>query len=216
MKKDGLENVRAEPVKVPHWVRGQESAEIIAPGRRLAGDARPRQQRRHPGRWHRGRAARRAQLSRARRGGRPASRAGSSSSTSRSRPTARPSSTAAPVRRAPPRSARSPCSIRSVGPPGLRTPHTGSLRYAEGQPADSRRGDPVGRRRAAAAHAGPRHAGPRPAEDGGEVPAGRRLGQRRSARSAAASGPTKWSSSAATSIRGTSAPDRPTTAAGAW
>src|SRR5512134_604712 len=28
MKKDGLDNVRAEPVKVPHWVRGQESAEI--------------------------------------------------------------------------------------------------------------------------------------------------------------------------------------------
>jgi carboxypeptidase Q len=33
MKKDGLENVRLEPVKVPHWVRGQESAEIVAPRR---------------------------------------------------------------------------------------------------------------------------------------------------------------------------------------
>jgi carboxypeptidase Q len=31
MKKDGLENVRAEPVKVTHWVRGKESAEIVAP-----------------------------------------------------------------------------------------------------------------------------------------------------------------------------------------
>ena len=31
MKKDGLENVRLEPVKVPHWVRGQESAEIVGP-----------------------------------------------------------------------------------------------------------------------------------------------------------------------------------------
>jgi carboxypeptidase Q len=31
MKKDGLENVHLEPVKVPHWVRGQESAEIVAP-----------------------------------------------------------------------------------------------------------------------------------------------------------------------------------------
>jgi carboxypeptidase Q len=31
MKKDGLENVRLEPVTVPHWVRGQESAEIIGP-----------------------------------------------------------------------------------------------------------------------------------------------------------------------------------------
>src|SRR6185295_12105422 len=31
MKKDGLENVRTDPVKVPHWVRGQESIEITAP-----------------------------------------------------------------------------------------------------------------------------------------------------------------------------------------
>ncbi len=31
MKKDGLENVHTEPAKVPHWVRGQESLEIISP-----------------------------------------------------------------------------------------------------------------------------------------------------------------------------------------
>jgi carboxypeptidase Q len=31
MKKDGLENVRTEPVKVPHWVRGRESLEIVEP-----------------------------------------------------------------------------------------------------------------------------------------------------------------------------------------
>ncbi len=33
MKKDGLENVRTEPVKVPHWVRGRESLEIVSPHR---------------------------------------------------------------------------------------------------------------------------------------------------------------------------------------
>lgn len=33
MKADGLENVRGEPVMVPHWVRGAESAELVAPRR---------------------------------------------------------------------------------------------------------------------------------------------------------------------------------------
>jgi hypothetical protein len=31
MKRDGLSNVRVIPVKVPHWVRGVESAQVIAP-----------------------------------------------------------------------------------------------------------------------------------------------------------------------------------------
>jgi carboxypeptidase Q len=31
MKRDGLENVHTEPVKVPHWVRGRESLEIMGP-----------------------------------------------------------------------------------------------------------------------------------------------------------------------------------------
>ncbi len=33
MRRDGLENVRGEPVMVPRWVRGAESAEMIAPRR---------------------------------------------------------------------------------------------------------------------------------------------------------------------------------------
>ena len=37
MKADGLENVRPQPVMVPHWVRGEESAELVKPRRtRLA------------------------------------------------------------------------------------------------------------------------------------------------------------------------------------
>jgi carboxypeptidase Q len=31
MRADGLDNVRGEPVMVPHWVRGAESAELMAP-----------------------------------------------------------------------------------------------------------------------------------------------------------------------------------------
>ena len=31
MRRDGLENVRLEPVRVPHWVRGTESLELTAP-----------------------------------------------------------------------------------------------------------------------------------------------------------------------------------------
>jgi carboxypeptidase Q len=34
MKKDGLDNVRAEPVTVPVWVRGRESLDILEPGAR--------------------------------------------------------------------------------------------------------------------------------------------------------------------------------------
>ncbi len=31
MRADGLENVRGEPVMVPHWIRGEESAELVEP-----------------------------------------------------------------------------------------------------------------------------------------------------------------------------------------
>ena len=35
MKEDGLDNVRAEKVMVPHWVRGQESLEVVPSGQEL-------------------------------------------------------------------------------------------------------------------------------------------------------------------------------------
>jgi carboxypeptidase Q len=34
MRRDGLDNVRAEPVMVPRWVRGEESAELVEPRHR--------------------------------------------------------------------------------------------------------------------------------------------------------------------------------------
>src|SRR5262245_26931938 len=34
MKTDGLENVRTQPVKVPYWVRGSESADVVQPVQR--------------------------------------------------------------------------------------------------------------------------------------------------------------------------------------
>lgn len=37
MKKEGLDSVRGEPVMVPHWVRGDESAEMVLPRRRALG-----------------------------------------------------------------------------------------------------------------------------------------------------------------------------------
>ncbi len=33
MREDGLDSVWLQPVRVPHWVRGEEGAEIVAPGR---------------------------------------------------------------------------------------------------------------------------------------------------------------------------------------
>lgn len=37
MKREGLDNVRGEPVMVPHWVRGEESAEMVRPRRQRLG-----------------------------------------------------------------------------------------------------------------------------------------------------------------------------------
>jgi carboxypeptidase Q len=124
MKREGLENVRAEPAMVPKWVRGKESLVLLDPVERpvscsawaTRSCARRRDHRRRPRRVVvcRTRAARRRGEGQDRRlqravlnygetvqyGGGGAARA------------------AAPGRRGP---------RRSVGPIGLRTPHTGAM-----------------------------------------------------------------------------------------
>jgi carboxypeptidase Q len=133
MKKDGLENVRAEPVKVPHWVRGQESAEIVAP-RRYAlvmlglGNSvgtppdgveaevlvvRSFQELDAAGERVRGKIV----LFNV-----PFTNYGDTVQYRSSGPSRAAVLGAVAVL------------IRAVGPPGLRTPHTGALRYADGQP----------------------------------------------------------------------------------
>jgi carboxypeptidase Q len=133
MKRDGLENVHLEPVKVPHWVRGRESADIVAPVRHAM-----------------------FMLGLGNSVGTPAGgveadvlvvktfeeleRAGAAvkgrivlfnapfttyPETVQFRGTG-PSRAAALGAVA--------VLVRSVGPPGLRTPHTGALRYVDGQP----------------------------------------------------------------------------------
>jgi carboxypeptidase Q len=133
MKKDGLENVRLEPVKVPHWVRGQESAEIVAPRRHQV-----------------------AMLGLGNSVGTPA--AGVEAEVIAVRTFQELDAAAARVRGrivlfnvpfttygetvryrggGPSRAAALGAVavlVRAVGPPGLRTPHTGALNYAEGAP----------------------------------------------------------------------------------
>jgi carboxypeptidase Q len=133
MRQDGLENVRLDPVKVPHWVRGAEGLEIIAPGRHpvamlglgnsigtppdgLEADlliVRNFQELDAAGDHAKGRIV----LFNV-----PFTTYGDTvvyRGDGPSRAAARGAVAAL---------------IRSVGPPGLRTPHTGALRYADGQP----------------------------------------------------------------------------------
>lgn len=131
MKKDGLENVRKEPVKVPHWVRGEERLDIVAP--------RPHSL---------------VMLGLGNSVGTPAEGleaelliVGSFEQLTAAGARARgkivlfnvPFTTygetvqfrsAGPSRAA--AAGAVAALVRSVGPPGLRTPHTGALRYADG------------------------------------------------------------------------------------
>jgi carboxypeptidase Q len=133
MKKDGLDNVRADPVKVPHWVRGQESVEIIYPHRSTL-----------------------AMLGLGNSVGTPAGGIEAELLVVRSFteldgagagvkgkivlfnvPFTTYGETVQYRGAGPSRAAALGAVgmlIRAVGPPGLRTPHTGSLRYADGVP----------------------------------------------------------------------------------
>ena len=133
MKADGLENVRAEPVRVPRWVRGRESAEIVDPPHHalavlgLGGSVGT-----PPGgveaevlvvtsvndlRARAGEASGRIVLFNA-----PFTTYGETVAyrTGGARAAAQAGAVAALV--------------RSVGPTGLRTPHTGNLQYGQGLP----------------------------------------------------------------------------------
>jgi carboxypeptidase Q len=133
MRKDGLENVRLDPVKVPHWVRGSESAHIVAPGTHAL-----------------------AMLGLGNSVGTPPGgieaevfvvrsfhELDSASDRVRGRivlfnaPFTNYSDTVQYRSDGPSRAAALgavAAFVRSVGPPGLRTPHTGALRYADGVP----------------------------------------------------------------------------------
>ena len=214
MKNDGLENVRTEKVMVPHWVRGNESAELVEPaGGSLVmlglGNS--------VGTPPEGIEAEAVvvrnfdeleSLGRARVAGKivvynvPFTNYGETVAYRRSGATRAAALGAVGML------------LRSVGQPGLRTPHTGALSYTEGVPKipaaaianeDAERlqriqdrgpaswSDSGWRRRCC-----PTPSRPTSSESFGD-----------------ASSPTKSSCSAATSTPGTSAPARPMTAAGA-
>ena len=214
MKKDGLENVRTEQVMVPHWVRGtRERRDRRSP--RSAGDARPRRNDRDAARRPRGGRARRRQLRRAahaRRGARKADRA-LQRAVHELRATR---SATAPAARAPRRrQAPSASLVRSVGPDrpadAAHRQRADTSRTCRAIPAAAIAVEDANRI-ARLDRARPRSActsrwrgttNPTPSRPTW------------SARFAGARSPTRSSCSAATSIRGTSAPARRTTASAA-
>ena len=133
MKKDGLENVRLDPVKVPHWVRGAESLDIVSPvSERLVmlglGNSVGTTVEGTTGELLVVRSFHELEAAAHRVKGKivlynvPFTAYGETvqyRSDGPSRAAARGAVAAL---------------VRSVGPAGLRTPHTGALRYSEGQP----------------------------------------------------------------------------------
>jgi carboxypeptidase Q len=133
MRKDELENVRADPVKVPHWVRGEESAETVAPHRSsLAMLGLGNSVGTPPGGVEGDIVVVRSFAELESAGDRVRGRivlfnvpytSYSETVHYRSSGPSRAGALGAVA-----------ALVRSVGPPGLRTPHTGALRYTDGQP----------------------------------------------------------------------------------
>ena len=134
MKNDGLENVRKEPVMVPKWVRGRESLELVQPVRQPLADARTRQLGRHAGRRPRSRRRRRQELRRSR----PRAADVKGKIVLFNVPFTNYGADASRIARdGPSRAAKLGAVamlVRSVGPTGLRTPHTGATVYADDAP----------------------------------------------------------------------------------
>lgn len=133
MKRDGLENVHAEPVMVPRWVRGREGAEIVEPARHsLAmlglGDSigTPRDGIQAEALVVRSFEELDANASSAR------GRIVVFNAPYTSYWETRPVRSSGPARAA--RHGAVAAIVRSVGPPGLRLPHTGALQYVAGVP----------------------------------------------------------------------------------
>jgi carboxypeptidase Q len=133
MRKDGLENVRLDPVKVPRWVRGAESLEIVAPRRHTLvmlglGNSIGTPPAGLEAELLVVRSFQELESQKARVKGRivlynvPFTAYGETVQY-RSDGPSRAAALGAVA-----------ALVRSVGPPGLRTPHTGALRYAQDQP----------------------------------------------------------------------------------